>query len=243
MAKKKSKAAPDLKSLIPAMYPTPPTKKLPPRKIVDVDPLSQTITLEGPVPPELLQAIEQERRRLDLFSRLEAYGKRCLALVKPWIGERPQRVSSTAWENPEQLARLNIRLPENAPAEARDALLALRTQSRLLDQLMESGDLPESVNSAVCLAIDLGKLLQRTQTQLDYGSVVDTGKRAKRSTSVANDEKRRTTEEKKKSAHAEFVRRMQTAGPRMKTATLQNMSAANPSFGTLGTLKRWAKNW
>ena len=236
---------------IPAMYPTPaPVELATPQKIVAIDLKTKTITIEGSPPPELLAAAEIERRRLNLTERLTGYAKSLATLITPHWGERPKHISPATWRNLERRVKAMAELPENAPAEARDALMALHTLNRLVQELVDAGDWPETIDRAICYAIDFGQLLQRGQTQIDHGETVDRGKRNAKAVSGATEAKRTKKIDRSEPARAEFNRRMATVkNPRMKTATLKNMAevmdadGATPKWGSLATLKRWSRGW
>lgn len=233
----------------PAMYPTPaPVELATPQKIVAFDPKTKTITIEGSPPPEVLAMAEIERRRLNLMERLTGYAASLATRITPHWGERPKHISPAKWRNLEQRIKAMAELPENAPAEARDALMALHTLNRLVNELVEADDWPETIDRAICYAIDFGQLLQRGQTQIDHGETVDRGKRNAKAVTEATEAKRTKKIDRSELAHTEFVRRMATVkNPRMKTATLKNMSEVmegkKPKWGSLGTLKRWSRGW
>lgn len=175
MAKKSSK----VRKSVPAMYQSPPEVKLPGvHKITSVDIKTRTIHIEsdGPVPLELTALIEIERHRLDLAERIEGYTQSCLERMLPHFGERPDDISVEDWENLERRLRLLRMMPQCAPAEARDAFLALKTLNRMTDELVAAGDYPDAIDRALCWAIDLGQLLQRSQTQIDHGEHVHAGR-------------------------------------------------------------------
>ena len=164
------------------MYPKPDSTKLAePQKIIAVDIKRGKlagITIEAT--PELrtqTQAlIEIERHRIDLIARLRAYKAALLARIEPHCGERPKHIPLAKWRDIEQRTKLIADLPNDAPGEARDALLALRTLSILNDAMIVLRDITPAIRQAVCSAIDLGMLLQRGQTQIDHGEAVDRGR-------------------------------------------------------------------
>ena len=235
----------------PAMYPDPaPIELATPLKIVAVDPKTRTITVERA--PELAEIESKERRRLDLTARLKQYAGNCRDRIAPHWGERPKHVSPAKWKNLEQRVRAMTQLPENAPADAHDALKALQTLNRLTDELVEADDYPESIERALCYAIDLGQLLQRGQTQRDYGKTVEDGRIATRSRSAATEENSRGKSGRSEAAHAEFNRRMKAVkGARKTNQTLVTMSEVmipntkppKPLWGSIATLNRYAKLW
>lgn len=232
----------------PAMYPDPaPIELATPLKIVAVDPKTRTITVERT--PELAEIESKERRRLDLTARLKQYARTCLIRIAPHWGERPKHVSPAKWKNLEQRVRAMTQLPETAPADAHDALKALQALNRLTDELVEADDYPESIERAFCYAIDLGQLLQRGQTQRDYGKVVDAGKRSKSRSTNANAAKSKLVTDKIEAAHAEFNRRMKTVTEtRKKNQTLIAMSKVKntkgkPLWGSIAALNRYANHW
>lgn len=245
MAKKKPGGvdAGSVNKPVPAMYPPDPAVKLKtPLKIVAFDLKTRTITIEGPTPPELLHAAEIERKRLDLNARLRGYAETCLKRLLPFLTPKERRAATKR--------KLPHSLRDDAPAEAHDALLTLKTLNRIVDELVQAGDWPDEIDRALCLAIDLGQLLQRGQTQLDHGANVDTGKRNKASTSDANRAKADRVKARKEAARQEYLRRMATtAGNRKKNQTLTNMATVmetdgiTPKYGSLGTLKRWSRDW
>ena len=236
---------------IPDMYPPPaPVELATPQKIVAFDPKTKTITIEGSPPPELLAMAEIERRRLNLMERLTGYAKSLATRITPHWGERPKDISPAKWRNLEQRIKAMAELPENAPAEARDALMALHTLNRLVQELVEAGDWPETIDRAICYAIDLGQLLQRGQTQIDHGATVDRGKRNAKATAGATEAKRSKKIDRAEAALVEFNRRMATVKTkRMKSATIKNMSqvmegdGTTPKWGSLAALKRWSHDW
>ncbi len=235
----------------PAMYPAPaPVKLATPQKIVAVDLKSRTITIEGLPPPELVAIAEIAQRRLNLTARCQQYARTCLARIAPHWGERPKHISPAKWRNLEQRVKAMTELPATAPAEARDALKALHTLNRLVTELVEAGDWPESIERAICLAIDFGQLLQRGQTQIDHGKAVDRGKRSAKATVEASEAKHAKKNDRSELALAEYVKRMATVtGTRRKTDTLKQMSqvmgddSKTPKWGSLTTLKRWSRDW
>ena len=253
MAKKKHTAQKTTSSQakqIPAMYPTPdPVELATPQKIVAFDPKTNTITLEGSPPPELLRLAEIEQKRLNLTERIPEYTNTLALRIAPHWGERPKHISSAKWRNLEQRIKAMVQLPENAPAEARDALMALHTLNRLVAELVEAGDWPDAIDRAICYAIDFGQLLQRGQTQIDHGETVDLGKRNAEAVAGAREAKSTKTNHRIEAAHAEFRRRMATVKKsRMKMATLKNMlemkdNSGNPVWPPIDTLKRWARDW
>ncbi len=237
----------------PAMYPTPaPTEVATPLELVAIDP--KTVAIEGSVSPEefaaIMKTLETERRRMDLVERIAGYTKTLLLRIVPHCGERPKNIAPAKWKNFEQRIKAMSKLPANAPAEACDALAALHTLFQMAEELAEAGDWPDSIDRAICYAIDFGQLLQRGQTQIDHGANVDRGKRNAKATAGANAVKKTKTDERIEAAHAEFNRRMATAKSlRMKTATLTNMSkvmeddGTTPKWGSLRTLNRWERKW
>ncbi len=232
----------------PAMYPAPAPVKIPARKIVGVDLKTKTLTLEGEVPPELAAMAAAEIQQLNLIDRLRRYKATLWARIEPHCGDRPKHIRKKAWDDVLCRANLITDLVADAPGEARDALLALRNLSRLNAALVAIGTLTPEIKLAVCSAIDLGQLLQRSQTQRDFAEVVDVGQRNARSRSVATRVKRESTQQQSDLAEAEFRRRMQNSPGRMKTATLRNMAAVKngdgrPMYGSLATLKRYATSW
>lgn len=234
------------KKPVPAMYPKPEVRIEEPQKIIAVDLKTKTITLAGSPPPELLAASEIERQRLDLNSRLKSYAQSCLLQIMPHFGERPKNIPAAKWNNLEQRVRLISKLPESAPAEAHDALRALQTLNYLVAELVNAGDYPDAIDRAICWAIDLGQLLQRRQTQIDYGEAVDVGRRNVRSRANANSAKSEAAQQRFKLAESEYHRRMKDGSK--KTATLKSMSKVKdhngkPVYGSFGQLKRDVKSF
>lgn len=243
------------KKPVPAMYPKPATTKIAePQKIVAVEKkrgklLGITIEVSPELQTQSQASIEIERHRFDLIARLRAYKGTLLARINPHCGERPKHIPAAKWGDIEQRAYLIADLPDDAPGEARDALLALRTLSVLNDALIQLRDMTPVIKQAVCSAIDLGMLLQRGQTQIDHGEAVDVGRRNVRSRSKANQAKSQSAAQQSKHAEIEFNRLIaKETQPRMRTATLANMAEkkdrnGNPIYGSLPTLKRYAKTW
>lgn len=232
----------------PAMYPAPAPVKIPARRITGIDRKTKTLTLEGEVPPELAAMAAAEIQRVDLIGRLRRYKATLLARIEPHCGDRPTHISRAKWKDIAQRWSLISALTDDAPGEARDALIALHVLSRLDAALIAIRTLTPEIKVAVCAAIDLGQLLQRSQTQMDFAEAVDVGQRNARSRSVANRAKREAKQQQSDLAEAEFRRRMQNSPPRMKTATLRNMAAVKdhdgkPMYGSEATLKRYATSW
>lgn len=238
------------KKPVPAMYPKPePIKVAQPLKIVAVDIKRGRLvstTFEGPPPPELLEVMEHERRRMDLTFRLKCYAQNCGLQIHRHCGERPKYISVAKWNDFNQRVRLIRKLPDSAPPEAHDALLAIQTLNRLVDELAQAGDYPEAIERAICWAIDLGQLLQLNQSQIDHGEAVDVGRRNVRSRASANSAKSEAAQQRFKLAESEYDRRMKGGGK--KTATLKNMSKVKdhngkPIYGSFGQLKRDVKSF
>ena len=253
MAKKKrtvTKTTSAPKKQTPAMYPTPAAIELAtPQKIVAIDLKTKTITIEGSPPPEVLAMVEIERRRLNLVERITGYTKTLAIRIAPHWGERPKHISPAKWKNLEQRIKAMAELPETAPAEARDALMALQTLNRMAADLAEAGDWPDSIDRALCYAIDFGQLLQRGQTQIDHGETVDKGRRNAEAVAGATEAQHTKKNGRSEAAHTEFLRRMATVkGTRRKTDTLTKMSKemnadGQPKYGSLRTLIRYAEHW
>jgi len=195
---------------VPPMYPKSDSIKLGAAEIVAVDKKTRTVHLqcEGSPPEALLAAIEAERHRWDLIARLRAHKATLMARIEPHCGDRPKHIPAAKWRDFEQRTKLIADLPHNAPGEARDAFLALRTLSILNDALIELRDITPAIRQAVCSAIDLGMLLQRGQTQIDHGAAVDAGKRSVRSRTAANAKKSDNKLSRSEDAFSEFYQMM-----------------------------------
>lgn len=252
MAKKRAikaavKSTAGAKRHSPAMYPEPaPIELAKPLKIVPVDLKSGTWRIDGPTPPEMLAIEEVERQRLDLKGRLATYCENCLVRMEPYWGKRPEHVPRSQW----LAKKLDMKVPENAAGDIGDTLLSLKTMQGLLEYLEASGPISPNIRMALCLAIDLGQLLQRGQTQREYGETVDKGRRYRKSTSGATEANSLGKKDRSEAAFAEFTRRMATVKEtRRKTDTLRRMSevvgddGTTPKWGSLATLKRWSKHW
>ena len=242
------------KKPVPPIHQKPePVRLKDPVRVVSVNRKTRTVTLAGSPPPELVEALkaaaEVERRRLDMPQRLKGYAAACLVRVMPHFGKRPRHITAAKWKDVEQRIRLLQSLPADAPAEAHDAFKALQALHRLVDELASEGDYSDTIERAICWAIDLGQLLQRSQTQIECGEAVDIGRRNAKSRTAANDSKREAAELRSQRAEAEFNRRMHgNTQKRMKTATLGNMAQmkdtdGEPLYGSLRTLTRYAKTW
>lgn len=249
-AKKSLKIASKPRKTVPAMYPPSEPVQLPPQKIIGFDAETRTITLEGPTPPELLAAVEQEKLRLNLKARLCGYCETCLQRLEPCWGERPEAISRSQWLDQKLTTPQGcvIKLPKDAPAESRDAHLALIAIQWILKCLEQEGPISPLVSRAICMAIDLGQLLQRGQVQIDHGEAVDRGRRNIASTDTAISAKQRESQQKSAVAEAEFNRRMASRNLRLATATLKNMATikdadGEPKYGSLSQLKRYKKTW
>ncbi len=236
----------------PAMYPEPATIEIKtPQKIVAFDPKTRTITIEGPPPPELLAAEEANRHRLNLNARIKQYALSCVLRIEPHWGERPKHISPAKWKNRELRVRAMAELPETAPADAHDALKALQTLNLLADELVEADDWPDAIDRALCYAIDLGQLLQRGQTQRDYGDIVDAGRRSKDRSITANSAKSKPVPDKIKAARVEYTsRRADSENSRIsKTDLLRKMAGEfkedgkTLKFYSFSRLKTYAKDW
>ena len=254
MAKKKhtvTKTTSSPAKQIPDMFPLPaPVKLEKPLKIVAVDPETGTFICEGSPSPDLLAAAEIERRRMNLIERLRGYKETCLHRMKSHWGKRPKHIQPSQWNDMNARFRLipTLQWPDNLPAKARHALEALQTLLKLDEELQNSNSLSGPIQRAICLAIDFGQLLQRGQTQIDHGATVDIGKRNAVGRAKAKVVKLTKTDGRIEAAHTEYQQRMATIKtPRMKTATLQNMSemmdSSGNQIGKFGTLRRWANNW
>ena len=258
----------------PPLYPPPDSIKLEtPLRLVSLDLKTKTLVVEAATPQQVstlqrsnvtipaycaedmlrcrglsdadrrrLETIaDGERKRLDLNARLKGYAETCLARMLPFMSAAERRSATKG--------KLPNALPDTAPAEAHDALRAWHTLNQIVAELVKADDWPDELDRALCLAIDFGQLLQRGQVQIDYGQIVDSGRRNAESRDAANQAKRRDAEAKEQAAHAEFSRRMASAtSDRMKTATLSNMAKERTSDGklrfySLVHLKRLAKNW
>lgn len=231
----------------PAIYPKPDPIRL--GRIMSVDTASRTITVAGDLPAELLEAVERERLRLNLTGRIMHYTAACLTRVMPHFGTRPKHIPPRKWNDLEERVRLLPQLPPEAPEHARLAFMALKAIHRMSDELVAADDYSEHIERALCWALDLGQLLERSQAQIDHGATVDAGRRSRRAVRVASKAKGDRRNSKSEVARQEFIRRMNgNTNPRMKTATLQNMAAVKdnkgrPKFGSYRTLVRYAKNW
>ncbi len=197
---------------VPAIYPPPDSIKLPDQRIVAVNRKTRTITLAGSPPPELVAAAEVERKRLDLTAKITGYAATCCARVMPHFGERPKNISAAKWRDIEHRIRLTHCLPVDAPPEAHDAFKALKTINRLVDALVAAGDYPEAIEHALCLAIDLGQLLQRGQTQIDVGPAVQRGKANVTALTTSNAARLQKSEARKRIAIARY-HEIQRANP------------------------------
>lgn len=214
MAKKRASKAADkstagAKQHAPAMYPDPATIEIKtPINIVPVDLKTGTWRIDGPTPPEMLAIVEAERHRLNLTARIKQHALTCALRIEPYWGDRPKHISAAKWRNREHRVKLMTELPKTAPAEAHDALLALQTLNRMASELAEANDWPDSIDRALCYAIDFGQLLQRGQTQIDYGKIVDTGKRSKQSLNKGPVARTTKSEAKAKAARDELIKRL-----------------------------------
>lgn len=236
------------KKAVLAIYPTSKSIELAPRKVVAVDLKAHTITLEGPTPPELLAETEADRRRFDLNARLKGYAETCLQRVFPSLS-RSQQQSLAKKPKRATLTKLPDSLPDDAPAEARDALLALQTIHRITNELARVQDWPDEMDLALCLAIDLGQLLQRGQTQVDHGENVAAGQRNRIARSEAVLVKIKNKQDRIEASRVEYIRRAKEINsPRRKTDILRKMSGETNADGSLkyysfAKLKGIAKDW
>lgn len=155
MAKKRSAAARES-----VMFPRPPAVKLRPPKVVAFDPATNTITLDGPIPPALAELQQRERHRLEFLARFKAYHETCLRCVLPHYDSRPVHVPAVSWDDAQWRVR-HVDLPDDAPGTAHDALLALRAGLRVVDLLHAINDWPDAIDKVFCELIDFGQLLQR----------------------------------------------------------------------------------
>lgn len=253
MPKKRARAVRSIKKVVPAMYPPPETVHLSPRKIVAFDPETRTVTLEGPVPTELLKAAELERWRLDIKSRLATYCETCLKRMEPYWGKRPKGVPRSKWLDQKLLIPGDgqdqvISLPRSAPGEIQDAHRALIAILWIDRCLISERSVSRRMCIAICMAIDLGQLLQRGQVQIDHGEAADRGRRNIESTRKAKEAKSRGSLQRSIAAEAEFNRLMANRRPRQATDTLKQMAEikdanGDPKYGSFSQLKRYKKNW
>jgi hypothetical protein len=235
---------------IPPVYPEPEPIHLPPRKIVSIDEATRTITLEGPTPPELIKLHEMIEKRFNLPERLSHYLKCSLQITLPHYGTRPAYVSQTDWESHESRIRRLVELPENAPAEAKDSLRCAKIIQQITDRLVAEDDWSDRMDEVICLAIDLGKLLQRVSVQIELGAQVAAGKVVEKARQSGAKKVAESAESRSAKAEKEFRRRLaQVKGqPRMKTAILKAMAKVRdpdgrPVYGSYSTLKRYSKDW
>ncbi len=244
-----------VKRKTPALYPKPaPVKLSEPVRVVPVKKKrGRKVTHELEPSPELVTAlqklVETERERLDLIGRLRGYKALLLERVEPHCGKRPKQIPVVKWRDIAQRVKLIDRLVDDAPADVRHALLALHTLSHLNDALVKVRDITPEIRVAVCMAIDLGMLLQRGQVQIDFGADVDAGKRNRKSTVTANAAKQTAKQKRVAVAKAEFTRRRKAAPDRVSDETiLTRMSEVKDTsgkgvYGSLVTLRRYKLEW
>jgi hypothetical protein len=235
---------------IPPVYPDPEPIELPRRKAVSFDEVTRTITLEGPTPPELIRLQEMAELRFNLPKRLSHYLTCSLICSLPHLGPRPAYFSNEDWLDHAKRTRLLVELPENAPAEAKDSLRCAKIIQQITDRLVAEDDWSDRMDEVICLAIDLGKLLQRVSVQIELGAQVAAGKVVVKARQSGAKKVAESAESRSAKAEKEFRRRLaQVKGqPRMKTAILKAMATVldpdgRPVYGSYSTLKRYAKDW
>lgn len=194
------------------MFPPAPAVTLPPQKIVAFDPETRTITLEGPMPPELIEAVAVERQRLDFLPRFKRYHENCLRAVWPHYGSRPSHIPAKRWDDVQWRVR-HVDLPDEAPGTAHDALLALRHGLSVVDRLAKLDDWPEEIDRAFCELIDFGKLLQRMDDrryEYDVGAHQRQVGKLERGSKAGADERRSSASERRKEIRLRFTRWLKT---------------------------------
>lgn len=278
MAKKKSasKGKPTPKKPDP-MYPEPTPINATGWKLKGVD-ASGRVLLEAPGPPtpELVAAglvsedgkeanfkgvpividgrmtihnVENDARQMDLNARLGKYLKTCLLRTLPHLGDRPAYISEADWQSHEQRTKLLMELPVDAPGEAHDALRAAKLILRMTDELVNENEWSDGIGRVICLAIDLGKILQRGQVQLDHGVNVARGRGIKQTQDAGG----KATSDKSKVNYelwrVEFERRMseltyyEGAEGKILTAMSFVKDDGKRVYGTITTLKRYWEKW
>lgn len=146
-------------------------------------------------------------------------------------------------------ARAKKQTPAMYPTPGDAEWVKLEELSGLLDELDKAGPISHSIERALNLAMDLAKVIQRGQTQIDYGETVNRGKRNAKATAGATEAQHTKKNDRSEAAHTEFLRRMATVkGTRRKTDTLTKMSKemngdGQPKYGSLRTLIRYAEHW
>jgi hypothetical protein len=228
MAKKKPVAARDS-----VMFPPPKGVTLPPQKVVAFDVETNTLTLEGPTPPELIEAAAVERQRLDFLPRFKRYHENCLRAVLPHYGSRQAHIPAGWWDDVQWRVR-HVDLPNDAPGTAHDALLALRHGLSVVDRLAKLDDWPEEIDRAFCELIDFGKLLQRMDDrryEYDVGAHQRQVGTLASGRKVAAAEKRQTTGER----YAEIRRGYALWSKNRRTGRVSEKQLREEYAGTIGT--------
>ena len=195
-----------------------------------------------------LQSVAANQRdRWDLMGRLIGYKVEMLSRLRGFIAVG----ADATWA--EVVAALpHVTLPVSAPGEARMALLSLQSIAILYGLLCEAEEFTRwrqsrAMRMALCAAIDLGWDLQRGQAEIDLGEAVDLGRRNADSRKAAGSKRAAKLEQRMAAAEAEYLRRRSDGKPKMQTATLTNMAEQKLTdgetlkWGSLATLKRWAK--
>jgi hypothetical protein len=190
-----------------------------------------------------------QRDRWDLMGRLIGYKVMLLGRLKGFIA-----VGADAKWDDIVAALPHVTLPENAPGEARIALLSLQSMAILYQALIEAEEFTRwrqsrAMMMALCAAIDLGWDLQRGQAEIDLGEAVDLGRRNADSRKAAGSKRAAELEQRMAAAEAEYLRLrivVSDGKPKFHTATLTNMAEqklpdGKLKWGPLDTLKRWAR--
>lgn len=249
-----------------ALYTPPEPINLPPRRVVSVDPESNTITLEGPTPKEVIELIEFERHRKRFVERFDDYYQSVGREIAKHFGADSEHFAASKDRDHERLQRLARLLPEETPTEAFLAMHAMLEISAMNAILAKIKTIPKVWAILLCHAIDLGKLLQLHHDQKGFGHDVALGKRNQRSRAAANNTKVVDREQLKAAARARYQVLMKVPKA-TKTSVLKKMAGGKcgvqakhkedlttkqnadgimetvSKWPGITTLYRWAKDW
>lgn len=244
---KKNPYIKNVKRMVPAIYPEPEPIELLPQEIIGYDPETNTIILKGSMPRVIKDAEERERLRLDLNQRLKKYALVLGSRVARFISNYPYGKTPKAAEKKLRSTRAKD-LSIDATVEAHQALYSIHTMYRMVDELIAAGDYPDSIDRAICWAIDLGKLLERGQTQIDHGEAVDRGRKNMDAHAAAVAGATAKKQSRSEAARQEFEKRLPLNPNRTPTDILNAMAEeeyenGKPRWGSIASLNRWKKEW
>ncbi len=225
-----------------------------------------SIVKDGHMVRMTIRDVENDPHRMDLNARLRKYLESCLLRTFPHLGDRPAYISEADWQSHDLRTKLLAEMPVDAPGEAHDALRAAKLIQKMVDALVIEDEWSDGIERVICMAIDLGKLLQRGQVQRDFGEQVAVGRRNTQSRSEANATQMNSREQLKIEAEKRFHVLMAKLN-RDETKVLKTMAGGSwgyrgkededltqkknadgvyetaPKWPSKSTLYKWKKDW